>query len=180
MESSNSSLDRQLNSSTKMWYINIATINCRSARNCNLQMTLKGCQKIHIDLAVITETKLDTEHYTKSYLNYNVIATQANLRQGGVALEISKSYLWQVEYPQCYGPNVIAAFITSGNMRWIIVGVYLPPGEEHNNCNIYHGTMKHIEEAIGGNFKNLILLGDLNSRLNGDRPRDIEVSVHTN
>jgi hypothetical protein len=56
--------------------INIATYNIRDGQNSNLEAALWACEKMWIDVAVLTETKLSTDRYTRSAYGYTVFATR--------------------------------------------------------------------------------------------------------
>jgi hypothetical protein len=64
--------------------INIATYNIRDGRNSNLEAALRACEKMRIDVCVLTETKLSTDRYTRSAYGYTVFATTTtHVNQGG-------------------------------------------------------------------------------------------------
>jgi hypothetical protein len=72
--------------------INIATYNIRDGRNSNLEAALRACEKMRIDVCVLTETKLSTDRYTRSAYGYTVFATTTtHVNQGGIALIFTKS-----------------------------------------------------------------------------------------
>ena len=80
---------------------------------------------MHIDVAVLTETKLHHNKYTKATDGYSVVATVADMRKGGVAFVYrTASTGWALESTQCFGKNVMRATLVSGQRRYFIVGVY--------------------------------------------------------
>ena len=102
------------------------------------------------------ETKLTDGIYTRFSLGYRVLATNAvSHHQGGIALVYRDSPYFQVESSQRHGPNVMSAVIVSGNLRYGVVGVYVPPSTTT--------TLVHIAAALG-RFPNrkVIFLEDLN------------------
>jgi hypothetical protein len=134
-----------------------------------------------IDLAVLTETKLSTSHYTKHCFGYNVIATESEEHSGGVAIVYKKSKHWALESVQCFGPNVIRATIVCGQKRWSLIGAYVSPSER------YSDTLDFIMKAnsVANNFNwPTILLGDFNidieKYLSGDiRERSCQRKIDT-
>ena len=81
-----------------------------------------------LHFAILTETKISTDIYTKNSLGYDVVCTRSEPRSGGVAL-ITKDQPdgWHFESTETYGPNVISTVLVSGTRRTHIVGAYLPP-----------------------------------------------------
>jgi hypothetical protein len=96
--------------------INIATYNIRDARNSNLKAALRACEEMRIHLGILTETRLDTDRYTRSAYGYTVFATQTtHSNQGGIALIFTNNSLYfQVEAQQKHGPNVISCILVTG------------------------------------------------------------------
>jgi hypothetical protein len=111
--------------------INIATYNICNGRNSNLEAALRACEKMRIDVGVLTETRLSTDRYTRSAYGYTVFATQTtHVNQGGIALIFTNNSLYfQVESQRKHGPNVISCVITTGTRHHPVIGVYIPPGD---------------------------------------------------
>ena len=92
----------------------IATLNIIDGRRWRLNAAVRFLAGMKIDLAVLTEMKLSSDHYTKHCFGYNVIATESDEHSGGVAIVYKKSKYWALESVQCFGPNVIRATIVYG------------------------------------------------------------------
>ena len=138
----------------------IATLNIIDGRRWRLNAAVRCLAGMHIDLAVLTETKLSSDHYTKHCFGYNVIATESDVHSGGVALVYKKARHWALESVKCFGPNVIRATIVCGQKRWSLIGAYVSPSDER-----YSATLDFITKAYSesNNFNwPTILLGDFN------------------
>ena len=72
---------------------------------------------------------------------------------------------------------MITCLLTSGRDRWRILGTYLPPGDTNEDIKTCQDIISDMERFIEGRNDEIILLGDLNTRLKGDRNRDITVST---
>jgi exonuclease III len=65
----------------------IATYNIRNGQQGNLESALRALQFMYVDLAILQETKISDEKYTKAYFGYEVLASKADtVFQGGIAL----------------------------------------------------------------------------------------------
>lgn len=112
--------------------IEIATLNIRDGRGIDgeagLIAAVRALQKANIDLAILTETKISNEIYTKQCLGYDIACSTADGNSGGVAL-ISKTNPrgWHLESTQFHGPNVLSTIYVTGKKRIPIIGAYLPP-----------------------------------------------------
>jgi hypothetical protein len=86
--------------------IKIATYNIRDGRNSNLEAALRACEKMRIDIGVLTETRLSTHRHTRWAHGYTVFATQTtHTNQGGIALIFTNSLYFQIESPE--GPTAL-------------------------------------------------------------------------
>jgi hypothetical protein len=153
--------------------INIATYNIRDGRNSNLEAALRACEQMRIHFAVLTETKLSTDRYTRSAYGYTVFATKTNhINQGGIAVIFTNNSLYfQVESQQRHGPNVISCILRTGHLQHPIIGAYIPPGDTT--------TLSYISDASQRFFQGqpIILMGDINVDLRTTTPdnRDAEI-----
>jgi endonuclease/exonuclease/phosphatase family metal-dependent hydrolase len=151
--------------------INIATYNIRDGQNSNLEAALRACQKMRIDVGILTETRLGTDRYTRSASGYTVFATQTtHFNQGGIALIFTNSLYFQIKSQQKHGPNVISCILVTGKRQLPIIGVYIPPTDTT--------TLTYISEACNRFAgKPIILLGDINVDLRTTTPsnRDTEI-----
>ena len=154
-------------------YLRMATFNVMSANGNNLNVVLRTLAQMKIEIALLTETKLTTDYYTRAACGYRVVATKAESRsQGGVALIYREhSNQWAIEGIRRHGPNVISCTLVSGRCRWSIVGGYIPPSD------VMGATLHFIQEAVETRVKHpIIFLGDLNVDFRAPRdPRDEEI-----
>ena len=56
--------------------VRIGTLNVRTARGGNLEAALKGCEEMHLDIVVLTETHLYDDKYTRRGHGFEVHATK--------------------------------------------------------------------------------------------------------
>jgi exonuclease III len=121
--------------------------------------------QMRVDLGILTETKIDNDMYTRDCCGYMIFATHSKSQfQGGVALFYqTENPRWCIEGEMAHGQNVISCILISGDHRWNLLGVYIPPSEDDGE------TMNFLTEAIQyrGSCYPYILLGDLNVDLNG-------------
>ena len=140
----------------------VGTLNVQSARGGNLEGCCRGLAALNIDVAVLTETKLHDNLYTRVAFGYEVLASKAaSASVGGVALAIrtDRGKSWDVEDYSTYGPNVIACTWFSGTFRRRLIGVYIPSSE-------YDGTtLNFLSEALEETQVPAIVLGDLNANV---------------
>ena len=90
--------------------------------------------------------------------------------QGGIALVYREFPYWQVESSVLHQLNAISAVIVSGNLRYRIVGTYVPLADTT--------TLVHIAAALGYfPQRKVILLGDLDLDLNSiETDRDMDIT----
>jgi len=139
--------------------LKLASLNIVDGRSGGLYAAIRCMRDMNIDMALFTETKLATDKHTKHFMGYDVVATTAHGRKGGVALVYRKTKAWGLESTRVFGPNVILTTLVSGQLRWHIIGGYIPPSETDGS------TLAHIERAwdtCGNSRWPVIMLGDLN------------------
>ena len=92
-----------------------------------------GLAQMGVGLAVLTETKLVDDRHPKTASGYSIMCSKAVSRhQGGVVL------LWKEDDPKFEvesvlfnnGPNIVTFQVTTGDERFYVIGVYIPP-----DCN---------------------------------------------
>jgi hypothetical protein len=70
----------------------------RSGRQGGLESTVGALKWMNVDIAVLQETKINNESYTRESFGYNIQATKANSKfQGGIALVYQPSDFWTIE-----------------------------------------------------------------------------------
>lgn len=133
---------------------------------------------MNMDIAILTETKLPMYHTTNCE-GYNITVSEAvSNSKGGVALCVQRSRYFIVKGTKTHGNNVISTQLVSGNKRWFIIGVYIPPSETD------HSTIQAVERAareVEHDNIPVVLIGDLNIDINLDtawqRYNDCKVSI---
>ena len=149
----------------------IGTWNIQSGRSTRLETALWALSIVGVDICFLTETKLTASIYTQFSLGYQVLATNAmSHRQGGVALVYRESPYFQVESSKLHGPDVISAVIVSGNLRYGVVGAYVPPTDSTTSVYIVAALACFPSQKV-------ILVGDLNLNLDSlETERDMEIA----
>ena len=144
---------------TRQPQLRIATLNIIDGRKNRLNAALRCMRQMNIDLGILTETKFNTDRYTKAAEGYKVVGTKAEDGKGGVALIYRDSKGWGLESTQTFGPNVIRTTLVSGGKRWYIIGAYIPPSEVDGKTLDY---ITQAKETVSNRNWPTILLGDLN------------------
>jgi len=110
-------------------HITMATYNVVCTHGPKLLMALRAMADINTDIALLMETKLCDEWYTKKGHGYTVFETQeASTQQGGVALVWQTAAThWTLEGMRAVMVHVISATLVSGTHHWLVIGAYLPP-----------------------------------------------------
>ena len=135
----------------------ICTYNIIAGAQNRINAAVRCLRTMNIDIALITETKLQGYHTTQCE-GYDIVASRAKSKhQGGVALCYRRSKNFHIEGTRIFGPNVIAATLISGRKKWRLVGAYIPPSEEDGSTLGFAQAAAAISPELP-----LILLGDLN------------------
>jgi hypothetical protein len=93
--------------------------------------------QIGVDIGFLLETKLTGGIHTCFSSGYEVFALMATLvRQGGIALFWRGNNSYEVEEMQNRGPNIIPLHLMIGNVRFYIIGCYIPPSNLATLMNI--------------------------------------------
>ena len=94
-----SATDAHVTRGTKFTGITIGTLNIVDGRGNRLEMACHELSRHNVDIAVITETKLNGYHTVSSYV-YSIVATKTtNQHQGGVAITFRQNRNWHMESP---------------------------------------------------------------------------------
>ena len=120
----------------------------------------RAMKVLGVAFALLTETKVTRDIYTRHSSGYDVIATNAiSAHQGGVVICWRKSDAFEVEETRTWGPNIITTHLVTGQNRCYVVGGYIPPSDLT--------TLAHIQKAWDQCPKGCIplFLGDLNINL---------------
>ena len=134
-------------------------------RSGGLETTLRALRQGNVDVGFLQEKKLTQGIHTRHDVGYGVWAAEVESRyRGRVAVFWRAAKVWKVKNTDILGPNMVSFLLTSGERRWYVVGVYMPPNDVPDvHC---------VEQALQAAPKRLemILMGDLNARLG--KPRD--------
>ena len=146
--------------------ISICTWNIRSGRNGGLESACRALDLSNVAVAVLQETKITTDAYTKLSSGYRVQASKAtSFRQGGVASD------FLLEEQRFFGPNVVAFRLITGRDKLYCGGAYIPPSDD-TEATLDDVRAAHAAQPKGFEF---MLLGDLN--INLDAPRDTREEI---
>ena len=82
-------------------------------------------------LCVLTETKLTDDRYPKFISGYSVIASKAaSPHHGGIALLWENKHRdFEVEAVKVCTPNLLTFQLVTGEERYYVMGVYIPPAD---------------------------------------------------
>jgi hypothetical protein len=83
-----------------------------------------------VDIGFLLEKKLTGGIFTRYPTGYSVLASSAtSVRQGGIALFWRGNNSYKVEEMQIWGANVISLQLKMDNIRFFVVGCYIPPSD---------------------------------------------------
>jgi exonuclease III len=125
-------------------FLGFITLNIWCGRYSNLNVALRTMHQMRVDVGILTETKIDNDMYMWDCCDYTVFASHAKSNsQGGVALFYqTENNRWSIEGEMAHGPNVVSCVLISGDRRWNILGVYIPPSEDNGD------TVNYLVEAV--------------------------------
>jgi exonuclease III len=155
--------------------VTLATYNIQDGRNSRLVPVCRNLEAQHIDIAVITETRIHTEIHTRYCLGYDIFATYTTTQnQGGIALIYRQATNWHLESLLCHGPNAINCTLVSGEQCTPLIRAYLPPSNLNN--------LAYLETALAQfPTQTPILLGNLNVDLlklhNNNRNQQVSATL---
>lgn len=152
--------------------IRIGTYNIRSGNHVKLPMAIRAMDLAQVDVCVLTETRLSGYH-TLKYRGYQVVATNIGAaRTGGVALIFREAKHWHIEGYRTHGPNVLSAYLRSGDKAWLLIGAYFPPSADA------HQMAAAIDVATQRSNGPTIICGDFNMRIGSvSTARDVALST---
>ena len=144
----------------------VATYNVRCGQNAGLESALRAMAATEVDLGIFTETKSTDSVYTRYSSGYKVTATNAvSASQGGIALFWRDNELYKIEEVAPRGPNVLTFELVTGQIRYFVVGAYIPPSDLGTTLTQIHQAWLECPRGCQP-----LLLGDLNANLLN--PRD--------
>jgi hypothetical protein len=108
----------------------LCTYNIVSGRGSRLIAAVSALEVMHVDIAILTEAKINDNIYPRSYMGYQILATPApSINQGGIALAWRERDGFSVESVTIHGPNIMSFQLVSSGYRWLIAAVYMSPSE---------------------------------------------------
>jgi len=144
----------------------LAAWNIRCGRNAGLTSAAKGLAQMGVGIAVVTETKITDDRYTRLASGYKILASKAaSHNQGGIALLWKENHQgFEVESAKILTPNLLTFQFVTGDERFYCMGIYLPPAD-----TMGVEDLRAAWEACPEGCMPLVL-GDLN--VNFSEPRD--------
>jgi len=144
----------------------LAAWNIRCGRNAGLTSAAKGLAQMGVGIAVVTETKITDDRYTRLASGYKILASKAaSHNQGGIALLWKENHQgFEVESAKILTPNLLTFQLVTGDERFYCMGIYLPPAD-----TMGVEDLRAAWEACPEGCMPLVL-GDLN--VNFSEPRD--------
>ena len=143
----------------------LATWNIRHGGAGGLEAACRAFESLGVDIGVVQETKNVDGVHTQRSSGYSVFVSKAvSAHQGGVALIWRESWHYEVEETRIEGPNVLSFRIVSGELKFYVVGCYIPPSDL-STLDQVRGAWERCPKGFRP-----ILLGDLN--INLESPRD--------
>jgi hypothetical protein len=86
--------------------------------------------QLGVDIGILLETKLTGGIYTRYSSGYSVLPlTATSVQQGGIALFWRGNNSYKVEGTQIWGANVISLQLRMDNVRFFVIGCYIPPSD---------------------------------------------------
>jgi hypothetical protein len=118
----------------------------------NLKVARRACEKMWLDVGILTGTTLSTDHYTRSAYGYTVVfATKTiHINQGRIALIFTNNSLYfQVKAQRKHGgPNVISFIIITGKRQFPAIGVIVLQANQLSSLASSTSTYKLQHQAI--------------------------------
>jgi hypothetical protein len=116
----------------------VAAWNICCGRGNGLTFTAKGLAKMGVGCAILSEMKITDSRYTRMTLGYKVLATKApSKHQGGIALFWQPDHeAFEIEATKIVTPNIITFQLVTGDQRYYIIGIYIPPNDTQGGHNL--------------------------------------------
>ncbi len=108
--------------------IAIALFKIQNGCNGGLEGALRAIDQMGTNIGFLLEKKLTGGIYTCFSSGYEVFASMAiSVRQGGIALFWRGNNFYEVEEMQNWRPNINSLHLMMGDIRFYVVGCYIPP-----------------------------------------------------
>ena len=111
--------------------ISVGTLNIVDRKGNGLELACNQLSGCNMDICILTETKLNDKHTTKSS-GYNIISAKSkNIHQGGISIvnKTDNNNNWHLEGTKVFGQNVTKSTLVHNDQRTTIIGAYLPPSK---------------------------------------------------
>jgi hypothetical protein len=120
----------------------------------------KGLAQMGVGIGILTKTKTTNDWYSKSLSGYRMLLSKvASPHQGGIGLIWREDHDgFEVKAVRPLTPNLMSFQLVTGNKRFYIMGIYIPP-----NCTLGVDNIRVAWEACPTDCTPLIV-GDLNIR----------------
>ncbi len=120
----------------------------------------KGLAQMGVGIGILNKTKVINNRYAKSLSGYRVLTSKAaSPHQGGIGLIWREDHNgFEVEAIRPLTPNLMSFQLITGNERYYIMGIYIPP-----NCTTGVEDLRVAWEACPADCTPLVV-GDLNVR----------------
>ena len=140
--------------------VRMGTLNMRDGRRGKMHHVAQCLLNHHIDVAVLTETKLQTQ-FDQQIGTYQFIHSEAHSsHSGGVSLAFRTDDSWFSIESVHRGVNLISFQLVTAHNRFVVVGLYIPPTDPV--------AAEAAGDQVMGELNKFphnprIILGDLNS-----------------
>ncbi len=124
-----------------------------------------------VGLAVLMETKLTDDRYTRLALGFKILASKATSHnQGGIALLWKENHSgYEVESAQIATPNLLTFQLITGDERFYYMGIYIPPTDTMGVEDLWAAWEACPEGCIP------LILGDLNTNFSNPQNEQEEI-----
>ena len=120
--------------------------------------------KDNIGVLLISETKIDSSFPSEKFAidNYKIFRRDRNCFGGGFMFYVNENIPCRELSPEQNDSNfeVISLEITLRNRKWLLIGLYKPPGQKEK------GSLENLNSILNkyiSKYENIILIGDFNS-----------------
>jgi hypothetical protein len=126
-----------------------------------------------VGLAVLTETKLTDDRYTRLASGFKILASKATSHnQGGIALLWKENHPgYEVESARIVTPNLLMFQLVTGNERFYCMGICIPPTNAMGVEDLWAAWEAYPAGCIP------LVLGDLNIDFGEPRNKQEELIV---
>ncbi len=107
----------------------LAAWNIHCGRNAGLTSAAKGYAQMGVGLAILTETKLTDDRYTRLALGFNILVSKATSHnQGGIALLWKENHPgYKVELARIVTLILLTFQLVTGDEQFYCMDMYIPP-----------------------------------------------------